>query len=235
MVCLACPRVWKQARSTHSHMTRPEKGFGDGIIVTVARAAHAHRDADLRQHGSRLHHWSIAIPDPNAHSIPADGCRPSSAIRKAVSISVSCLQSPPSPIRSPAVRQIQQIRGHACSGLTFRRGRPMMPMASRQSLLSHQTSHPFAGASDTLGPQFGMNAGTAIDLPTGLIRFLKRRGKLAVFSLMLTHWTFHPGIVAAQRHPKRVDIRPLTGKSSRASSTTWYLIAGRARRWTRFF
>jgi hypothetical protein len=43
----------------------PEKGFGDRIIVTVASTTHTDSNTDIREQGSRLHHWYIAIPDPN--------------------------------------------------------------------------------------------------------------------------------------------------------------------------
>ena len=87
----------------------------------------------------------------------------------------------------------------------------MMSTASGESLLSHQTCHPFPRAGDPLSLQFGMNPWTPIHLPISVVGFLNAICELAIFSLMLTHRTLPPGIVAAQRDTKRVDIRMLTG------------------------
>jgi hypothetical protein len=43
--------------------------------------------------------------------------------------------------------------------VTCGRDRPMLPSARRQSLFSHQTRHPLAGAGDALIPHFSMNPG----------------------------------------------------------------------------
>jgi hypothetical protein len=51
---LAWPaRASGKTRVPHIHpLTRPEKRLGDGIIVTVPGAAHAHRDADFGKSSS---------------------------------------------------------------------------------------------------------------------------------------------------------------------------------------
>jgi hypothetical protein len=59
---------------------RPEKGFGDRVIVTVPSAAHAHYGVDIREQGLRLHHWYIAIHDQNetaSQLVGADQAAPS--------------------------------------------------------------------------------------------------------------------------------------------------------------
>jgi len=55
----------------------------------------------------------------------------------------------------------------------------MPPPTSRQALVSHQTRHPLARTRDTLVPQFSMNAGTSIHLPTGVVDFLNVLCQLA--------------------------------------------------------
>src|SRR5947209_17187343 len=81
---------------------------------------------------------------------------------------------------------IQHIGSDSCPRLTFRRDRPVMSSASRQSLFSHQTRHPLAGTHDALVPQFRMNAWTSIHLPTRMVDFLNVFCHLVVFLLMLT-------------------------------------------------
>src|SRR6266566_3888078 len=74
--------------------------------------------------------------------------------------------------------------------------------ARNEFQLSHQTSHPLACAPDPLGLQVGMHARTTIHPSIGMISRLNMLGKLAIFSLMLTHRTLPPGIIATDRHVK---------------------------------
>lgn len=46
-------------------LERSEKGFGDGIVVTVACATHARCDTDFRQQGAIGIDFNTAIPDLN--------------------------------------------------------------------------------------------------------------------------------------------------------------------------
>src|SRR6266699_5144072 len=79
----------------------------------------------------------------------------------------------------------------------------MTTTTSRKSLLSHETCHPFARGGNPLRLQSSMNTWTPIHLSTRVIDCLNVFCKLVVFPLMLTHRTFHPRIVAAQRDTKR--------------------------------
>jgi hypothetical protein len=98
----------------------------------------------------------------------------------------------------------QQIGGDSCARLTFRRGCPMPPTASRQALFSHQRRSSLARTRDPLLPQFCMNARASVHLPTGVVDGMNVLCQLLVFPLMLTDGTLLPGIRATQGHSKRL-------------------------------
>lgn len=69
-----------------------------------------------------------------------------------------------------------------------------------QSLLSHEASDPLAGTLDPLGLQLGMHPWATIYAAVGMVRRLNVEGSLTIFSLMLTHRAFAPGVVPSQRY-----------------------------------
>ncbi len=98
----------------------------------------------------------------------------------------------------------EEIRRDTRCRLTSGRHPPMLPSTSAQTLLLQQTSDPFARTPDPLSWQFGIQTGTAIDLPIGLLSCLNAVCKQAIFLLMLTDGTVSPGVVPAHRHLKRL-------------------------------
>jgi hypothetical protein len=97
---------------------------------------------------------------------------------------------------------IQAVRSHTGGWVAWGGDSPMTRPARNEFQLSHQTSRPLACAPDPLGLQFGVDARTALHLSVSLVHRLNAVGKLAIFSLMLTHRTPSPGVIPTDRHVK---------------------------------
>jgi hypothetical protein len=78
---------------------------------------------------------------------------------------------------------------------------------SAQVGLSHQTRHTVLSTHDPLCPQLGMNAWTAIDLPSQLIGLANVLGQSLILPLAMTGFAFAPGVIATFRNSQHTTHR----------------------------
>src|SRR6266480_110043 len=95
---------------------------------------------------------------------------------------------------------LEQVGSHLCAWFAFRGDRAMTGTLCKESLLSHQTSHPFPRTMNTLRTQFCMHTWATIHAAIGLESRLHFLGKLGIFSAMLTGRSLTPSIVPTDRN-----------------------------------
>ena len=97
------------------------------------------------------------------------------------------------------------VGSHLCAWLASGSDSAMAWTLRKESLFSHQTSYPFAGALNALCAQLCMNTWTAIDTAIGLESHFHLLCSLGIFSAMLTGSPFAPGRVSTRLPPPALD------------------------------